>query len=52
MSYTAYTALAALFLLSCALVGVFAGDRAQRSWVAASLAAAMVAVQFVVVVLR
>lgn len=52
MSYTAYTALAALFLVSCALVGVFAGERAQRSPVAASLAAAMVAVQFAVIALR
>jgi len=52
MSYTAYTALAALFLLCCAVVGVVAGDRAQRAWVAACLAAAMVAVQFAVIVLR
>ena len=51
MSYTAYTALAALFLLCCAAVGVITGDRAQRHWLAAILAAAMVAVQFTVIVL-
>jgi hypothetical protein len=43
-----YTILAALFLLVCVGVGLRSGPRAASVWLTGGLAAAMVAVQFVV----
>lgn len=42
-----YTALAVLFLVICSGIGAFGGPRVTRPHVAAALAAAMVAAQFV-----
>lgn len=41
-----FTGLVIAFLLVCTVIGTFLGERATRPWVAAALAAAMVAVQF------
>jgi len=47
-----YTVLGLAFLLGCAGIGGFAPRRAARGWVPATLAAVMVAVEFVVLTLR
>jgi hypothetical protein len=52
MSYALFTALATLFLLVCVGLGLIARRQAERPWLAAVVAALMVATQFALLVLR
>jgi hypothetical protein len=47
-----YAALAILFVLVCAGLGARFGARAERTWVAASLALLIVAAQFALLMAR